>query len=121
MNIVKSMRRSSFWSAALTSAACLAGAAQADAADAPRSTTVSYRDLNLSTIAGATVLYQRLRHAAEWVCDERGTGLERYRIWHSCYRAAIADAVAKVNSPLVTQLYSGKSKEAGVTAMNSAK
>lgn len=120
MNIVKSMRRSSFWSAAFTSAACLAGAAQASAADAPRSQTVSYRDLNLSTIEGATALYQRLRRAADWVCDERGTGVERYRIWQSCYRAAIADAVAKVNSPLLTELHSGKN-QASVTAMNTAK
>jgi UrcA family protein len=121
MNIVKSMRRSSFWSAAFTSAACLAGAAQASAAVGPRSTTVSYRDLNLSTIEGATVLYQRLKHAADWVCDERGTALERYRIWQSCYRVAIADAIAKVSSPLVTQLHDGKNKEASVTAMNIAK
>lgn len=102
MNIVKSMRHSSFWSAAFTSAACLAGAAQASAADGPRSTSVSYPDLNLSRIEGAMVLYQPLTHAADWVCNERATGLERYRIWQSCYRAAIADAVAKVNSPLVS-------------------
>ena len=52
-----------------------------------RSETVSYRDLNLSTIEGATALYLRIKRAANHVCDE------------SCYQAAIADAVAKVNSP----------------------
>jgi UrcA family protein len=118
MNIAKSIRRSSFWSAALTSVACLVGATQASAADAPRSMTVSYRDLNLSTIEGATALYQRLRQAANSVCDERGTGLDRYQVWQACYRAAIADAVAKVNSPLLTSVHSGKSRSI-VTAMNS--
>ena len=118
MKLAKSIQHSSFWSAALTAAACLVGATPAVAADEPRSTTVSYRDLNLSTIEGATALYQRLRQAATSVCDERGTGLDRYQAWQACYRAAIADAVAKVNSPLLTSVYSGKGRPGIVTAMN---
>jgi UrcA family protein len=119
MKFVKSIHRSSFWSAALTSITCLLGATQAPAADpsGARSVTVSYRDLNLSTIEGATALYQRIRHAANSVCDEPGAGVARYQEWKSCYQAAIADAVAKVNSPLLTSVYGGKSKESTATAM----
>ena len=119
MSIIKSIHRSSFWSAAFTSLACLAGAAQAPAAEPAgvRSVTVNFRDLNLSTIEGATALYLRIRRAADTVCSDTGTrGLAAYHEWRSCYQAAIADAVAKVNSPLLTAVSSGKSKEA-LTAM----
>ena len=61
--------------------------------------TVSYRDLNLATIEGATALYLRIKHAANSVCDEPGVGIAHFQEWKSCYQAAIADAVAKVNSP----------------------
>jgi UrcA family protein len=121
MSLFKSIHPSSFWSVAFTSVACLLGATPAPAADpgAPRSETVSYRDLNLSTIEGATALYQRIRHAANSVCDEPGAGVARYQQWKSCYQAAIADAVAKVNSPLLTSVHGGKNKESTATAMNS--
>jgi UrcA family protein len=120
MNIVKSIHPSSFWSVAFASVACLLGAAPAPAADPSglRSETVNYRDLNLSTIEGATALYRRIRHAANSVCDEPGAGVTRYQEWKSCYQAAIADAVAKVNSPLLTSVHGGKNKESTVTAMN---
>jgi UrcA family protein len=72
MSIFKSIHRASFWSAAFTSITCLLGATQAPAADpsGARSVTVSYRDLNLATIEGATALYLRIKHAANSVCDE---------------------------------------------------
>jgi UrcA family protein len=120
MNIVKSIHRSSLWSAAFTSITCLLGATQAPAADPSgvRSETVSYRDLDLSTIEGATALYLRIKHAANHVCDEPEASVAQYQQWRSCYRAAIADAVAKVNSPLLTSVHGGKNKESAVTALN---
>ena len=51
---------------ALASAVCLLGTAQApasDTANAQHSVTVSYRDLNLSTLDGATTLYRRITGA----------------------------------------------------------
>jgi len=61
--------------------------------------TVNYRDLNLSTIEGATALYQRLQAAARAVCDgPQSEGVHAYQEWRSCYQAAIADAVAMVDS-----------------------
>jgi UrcA family protein len=119
MSIFKSIHRSSFWSVALTSVACLLGATSTPAADRSgvRSETVSYRDLNLSSIEGATALYQRIKRAANHVCDEPGAGIAHFQEWQSCYQAAIADAVAKVNTPLLTAVSSGKSKESTATAM----
>jgi len=121
MRIFKSIHRASFWSVAFTSVACLLGATAAPAADPSgvRSETVSFRDLNLSTIEGATALYLRIKRAANQVCDEPEAGVARYQAWRNCYRAAIADAVAKVNSPLLTSVHGGKDKESAVTAMNS--
>jgi len=118
MQILKSIHRPSFWSVALTSAACLLGAAPASAdSSGTRSVTVSYRDLNLSTIEGATTLYHRLKVAARSVCEDSSSGLAAYQTWQSCYRAAIADAVTKVNSPLLTTLYKGPNSPTTRTAM----
>ncbi len=119
MSIIKSIHRSSFWPVALSSIACLACMTQAPAA-APFgqvSTTVNFHDLDLSTIEGATALYKRIRRAANFVCSDTGTaGLASYREWRSCYQTAIADAVTKVNNPLLTAVSQGKSREA-LTAM----
>jgi UrcA family protein len=119
MNLFRSTCRPAFFSVAFTSIACLLGAAHAsaDPAVTGRSVTVNYRDLNLSTIAGATALYQRLQGAARSVCDGPATGVHAYQEWRSCYQAAIADAVAKVNSPLLTALHRGPDKNANITAM----
>jgi UrcA family protein len=119
MNILKSIQRSTFCSVAFTSAICLLGAAQASGAEpaGAHRVTVNYRDLNLSTIQGATALYQRLTRAARSVCDGPQTGVHAYEEWRSCYQAAMADAVAKVNSPLLTALYRGPQKDPDVTAM----
>ena len=116
---LKSIQSSSLWSAALTSVVCLLGATEASAGPptATRSVTVNFRDLNLSTIEGAVTLYQRLKGAARSVCDGPGTGAAAYREWRSCYDAAIADAVAKVNSPLVTAVHRGPNKEATIAQL----
>ena len=117
MKTLKSIHRPSLWSFAFTSVACLLGATQATADSSARSVTVNYRDLNLSTIEGATALYQRLKGAAHRVCEEPSTGLDEYRIYQACFRAAIADAVAKVNSPLLTQVSGGPNSKTTQTAM----
>ena len=119
MKVLKSFHRPSFWSLAFTSVACLMGATQASADHAipARSVTVKYRDLNLSTIEGATALYQRLKSAARLVCDEPSTGLDEHRVYQACFRAAIADAVTKVNSPLLTAVYEGPNSKSTATAM----
>jgi UrcA family protein len=77
---------------------------------AARSVTVNYEDVNLTTLAGATRLYQRISDAARQVCGEPGYGLQARRLWQDCYRAAVADAVAAVNSPMLTTVYRDDSK-----------
>jgi UrcA family protein len=116
---LNSIPRSSLWSIAFTSVLCLLGSsgASADQADSPRSVTVNYRDLNLSTIDGAMVLYQRLKGAARTVCDRPEPTLFAYQEWRSCYDAAIADAVTKVNNPLLTSVYRGPNKSPTTIAM----
>jgi UrcA family protein len=115
--ITKSTHRSSFNAVAMAAVLGLFGAAQALAVDGPdgqRSVTVSFRDLNLSTIEGATALYLRIRRAANHVCYGPEGWEEAFR---SCRQAAIGDAVAKVNSPLLTAVSGGKKKEPTATAM----
>ena len=119
MKVLNSIHRPSFWSLALTSVACVLGATQASADHVipARSVTVNYRDLNLSTIEGATALYQRLKNAARRVCDEPSSGLDEHRAYQACFRAAMADAVNKVNSPLLTAVYAGPNRKPATTAM----
>jgi UrcA family protein len=53
---LKSLQHSSLWSVAFSSVVCLLGTSSASAGPptAARSVSVDYRDLNLSTIKGAT-------------------------------------------------------------------
>lgn len=84
---------------------------------ASRTLTVNYRDLNLATIDGAIKLYERLKGAARSVCDGPVTGVAAYQEWRSCYDAAMADAVAKVNNPLLPAVHRGPDKGATTIAM----
>jgi UrcA family protein len=87
-------------------AALVAGfGAAAQAADLPQ-VHVNYADLNVNTAAGATILYQRIRHAADQVCP---TFIERDLNSETAAKArAIGEAVAAVNVPALTQVYEGK-------------
>jgi UrcA family protein len=70
---------------------------------------VNYSDLNVNTTAGAAVLYQRIRGAAEQVCptfSERDLNSEAAA--KACKVRAIAEAVAAVHAPALTQMYEGK-------------
>jgi len=82
--------------------------ATAQDSDAP-SMKVRYADLNLATEDGARALLQRIRHAARLVCDQQwGDSTEAAMLSRSCFADSTRQAVAKVNSPLVTAFYSGK-------------
>lgn len=70
---------------------------------------VDYSDLDISSLAGAQVLIERMRRAASRACapstDKAQLHLSPY------YRTCVADAldrgVASVNSPVVAELYRG--------------
>jgi UrcA family protein len=113
--------RPALWTAALAAAACVLGVGAASAADAMTSTQqvpVSYRDLDLSTPAGATALYARIQNAAHVACGFAGSkDLHEDRNIHACSSKAIAAAVSEVNNPLLTAIYHQKSG-VKLTAMN---
>jgi UrcA family protein len=72
---------------------------------------VRFPDLDLSKMEGAASLYVRLQHAAEIACNSlqsRGVGIaEKYR---ACKQHAVADAVASVNRPLLSQYHVSRTK-----------
>jgi UrcA family protein len=108
MSIKKGAGRSSAWTAALASTACLlaVGAASAANAMATQQLPVSYRDLDLSTPAGARVLYIRIERAAHEVCGfPDQADLHLARASRQCYSVAVEHAVSDVHSPLLTALY----------------
>ena len=75
----------------------------------PPQTTVKYGDLNVAGPEGATVLYARIRRAAKNVCSQfDGDRLDVYGQREACINKAIFDAVAKVNAPALSALYSAK-------------
>jgi UrcA family protein len=118
MNIVKSTTYRLVAVSSLVAVLCAAQAPAADRSDSLRSQTVSYRDLNLNTIEGATILYQRIRGAASTVCGgDAGRRLEEWQAYNGCFKHAIAQAVVKVNSPMLTAVHNGGKPSSSVTAM----
>jgi UrcA family protein len=93
--------------AVLVALTCVAsvGTAQASNSDLPIR-KVSFSDLDANTEAGAKVLYDRLRFAADEVCRpyER-TGVMPSRAWLTCVNNALASAVQQINKPTLTALY----------------
>jgi UrcA family protein len=99
----------------LAALVCALGTAPTWAGPSEPSVTVSYRDLDLSSLAGATTLYHRIQGAARQVCGRPGVDLVEQMAWKACYRHATTDAVRRVNSPLLTAVHAGRRPE--ITAM----
>ncbi len=73
------------------------------------SVVVHFADLDLSGSEGASVLYRRLKGAAETVCaplDDRN--LARHMRFQACVQNAISTAVTKVDQPALTAYYETK-------------
>ena len=72
---------------------------------------VRYADVDLSGIDGAITVYSRIRQAANAVCeslDSRVLGFaEKHR---ACVNQAIAEAVASVDRPLLSQYHQLRTK-----------
>jgi UrcA family protein len=87
-------------------AACgLCTSVWADTILEPRSVTVHFEDLDINSAPGAVTLYNRIRAAAAFVCNDLGTSrslayLGRYK---TCVHGAVSGAVARVNRPAVTE------------------
>jgi UrcA family protein len=71
------------------------------------STTVSYRDLDLTTSEGADTMLQRISHAAERVCAPKaGLGDSFGRaLWNDCVTSRVNLVVNRLGSPMVTAAY----------------
>jgi UrcA family protein len=78
--------------------ACATMGAHADEPNAP-TRTVHYSDLNLDTPAGISVLYKRIRNAAEEVCgDVNSRQLEEAAAAKACVDHAVYVSVHSVNN-----------------------
>jgi UrcA family protein len=67
---------------------------------------VTYKDLNLNSKEGTQVLYRRIQAAANKVCGEvDARNLYGTSVKKACVDRAIAQAVAAVNSPMLTRVY----------------
>ena len=107
---MKTITRNSKHVLAAVAAVCLASVtivAHADeAANGVPTRTVRYSDLDINTRAGATVLYARIRYAAQEVCGDADS-----RLWavsaavKACVNRAISTSVRSVNSPKLTSVY----------------
>jgi len=72
---------------------------------------VRYSDLDLSKIDGAAALYSRVSYAAAIVCNSlqsRNLGIAAK--YQACVAQAIANAVAGVDRPLVSQYHESRTK-----------
>ena len=88
----------------LAASAVTAAPASAASLDEPVTITVSYRDLDISHPAGATVLLHRLEAAATKTCGGKPDVrvLEEVAAFDKCRDAAINRAVAAIDAPLLT-------------------
>jgi UrcA family protein len=80
---------------------------------------VGYSDLDISEIKGARVLYLRIRYAAETLCQSAATWGKKEG--DACVRKSVDDAVARVNSPLLSQYYQLRSRADKTTLVQLAK
>jgi UrcA family protein len=84
-------------------AACPIAATHAEGADIPRTETVQFGDLDLSSQQGAIALFRRLHSAAHDVCNQPAgdpafaVGLYKYCVTH-----ALREAVSTVDQPVLT-------------------
>jgi UrcA family protein len=68
--------------------------------------TVRFKDLNIQTVEGATVLLNRISVAADNVCAPLYHGdLASHANFVRCQEKLTAAAVAKVNSPVLAAVY----------------
>jgi UrcA family protein len=97
-------------------------ACAATAADTPIQVPVNYAGLDLSTTAGAKVMYARLHAAAEQVCEPLdGADLSLSVRHRACIQKAMSNAVREVDKPLLTQIYAERTGDASFATVAFAK
>ena len=111
------LKQSTAWVALLALASAAAGANPEDTEEV-QSENVNYEDLNLTTLAGVTQLYGRIERAARLVCGPN-TDQSRMGQWKTCYRLAVAAAVARVNNPMLTAVHDSRTAPPKLAALQS--
>jgi UrcA family protein len=73
---------------------------------------VKYDDLNVSSTAGATTLYNRIRDAADTVCRPLHpfniADLRAQTVFAACLQKAMSNAINEVNQPALFTIYNAK-------------
>jgi UrcA family protein len=80
----------------------------------PPAKTVKFADLDIQTVEGAKVLYQRIRVAAARVCREVARDPVMREGAQGCIDEAIDKAVKKVDAPYLTALRFGNGNNGNV-------
>ena len=80
----------------------------------PPAKTVKFADLDIQTVEGAKVLYQRIRVAAARVCREVARDPVMREGAQGCIDEAIDKAVKKVDAPHLTALRFGNGNNGNV-------
>jgi UrcA family protein len=108
--------------AAVCLAAVTVGAHADEAVNGVPARTVHYADLNLGTQAGAAILYNRIRNAANQVCGDVGSrDLARAVAAKACVDRAIFASVRSVDEPQLTSEYHARIGEAQPIKLASAR
>jgi UrcA family protein len=96
--------------------------AHADPAFEPRSVTVSFEDLNTASVQGAAVLFGRVKHASENVCQDLDSrrDLALMQLHTQCVHRALGDAIAMINRPAVSAYAAAHGVVLGDTAIKVA-
>ena len=107
------VRKISIGSSALITALLLAAgtAGAADRTATSADIAVKLSDVQLNNAADAEALYKKLRAAARAVCDDNAGGhrtLEVRNRAEKCVNQVLADAVRKIDQPLLTSLHESK-------------
>jgi UrcA family protein len=92
-------------------------AVAADASSKPINVNVKFADLNVSSQAGARVLYERIRAAAENGCSYYWFKSDADQV--RCVHDSIANAVSKVDRFALYAVYNAKNKTPLPTALAS--
>jgi UrcA family protein len=99
--------------------AALVIATSASAADRTATSAdiaVKYSDVELTSEADAADLYKKLRSAARAVCDDNAGGhrtLEVRARAEKCVKQVLADAVRKIDQPLLTTVHQASTNKSG--------
>lgn len=86
-------------------------------ADESPNRVVHYTDLDLTRSTGVEMLYTRIKVAAREVCEPEGTrGLAFVAAANQCMEQAIANAIARVGAPALTNYYLVKTGKSMIVA-----